>query len=108
MSGNCATGIAEMAMIPARVMTIAMTKARRGRSTKMADIMRSASSAGRDLAGLTGGVPRGLPGDLNDLARPHLLHTVDDDLIALLDAVLDDDVGALGRPGSDPALLDLV
>src|SRR5260221_1828700 len=112
MSGNWATGIAEMAMSPARVMTIAMTKASRGRSTKMAEIMRSASRAGRALAGLTGGVNwralRGLPGDLNDLARPYLLHAVDDDLLALLDAVLDDDVGALGRPGGDPALLDLV
>src|SRR5260221_7618025 len=112
MSGNWAAGIAEMAMIPGRVMTIAMTKARRGRSTKMAEIMRSASAAGRGLAGLPRGgrwrVARGLPGDLNDLARPHLLHTVDDDLIALLDAVLDDDVGALGRPGRDPPLLDLV
>src|SRR5260370_11273328 len=112
MSGNWATGIAEMAMSPARVMTIAMTRARRGRSTKMAGIMRSAPGAGLGLAGLPWGgrwrVSRGLPGDLHDLAGPHLLHAVDDDLLALLDAVLDDDVGALGRPGRDPALLDLV
>src|SRR5258707_3351745 len=112
MSGNWATGIAEMAMSPARVMTIAMTKASRGRSTKMAEIMRLASGAGRGPAGLPRGgrwsVSRCLAGDLNDLTRPHLLHAVDDDLIAFLDAVLYDDVGALGRPGSDPALLDLV
>src|SRR5260370_5424488 len=99
MSGNWATGIAEMAMSPARGMTIAMTKARRGRSTKMAEIMRSASRARRGLAALTGGVHcralRGLPGALNDLARPYLLHAADDDLLALRDAALADDVSAL-------------
>jgi len=38
MSGNWATGMLRMAMRPARVMTIEMTKASRGRSTKMAEI----------------------------------------------------------------------
>jgi hypothetical protein len=32
ISGNCATGIAVKAMMPASVMTMAMTKASRGRS----------------------------------------------------------------------------
>ncbi len=31
MSGNCATGIAVMAMMPAMLMTVEMTKASRGR-----------------------------------------------------------------------------
>ena len=35
MSGNCAIGIAVMAMTPASVMTMAMTMANRGRSMKM-------------------------------------------------------------------------
>ncbi len=37
MSGNCAMGIAKIAMTPARVMTMAMTMASRGRSMKMPD-----------------------------------------------------------------------
>ena len=39
MSGNCATGIAAIAMRPASVMTIEMTKASRGRSMKMSEII---------------------------------------------------------------------
>ncbi len=38
MSGNCATGSRVMAMIPASVMTIEMTKASRGRSIKTSEI----------------------------------------------------------------------
>src|SRR5450432_795393 len=110
MSGNCATGSAKMAMIPASVMTIAMTKASRGRSTKMAEITSgSAPGPGGGLGGLarraTRGAARRLAGDGDDLARPHLLHAVDDDLLALLDAALDDDVSLLRRPGGDPPLL---
>src|SRR3954468_10711818 len=97
-----------MAMIPARVMTIAMTKARRGRSMKTAEITFSAPGGGRGLARWRGCVGRRLPGDSDDLARPHFLHAVDDDLVAFLDAVLDDDVGVLGRPGGDAPLLHLV
>jgi hypothetical protein len=37
MSGNCAIGIAEIAMTPASVMTMAMTMANLGRSMKMAE-----------------------------------------------------------------------
>src|SRR6516164_538161 len=40
MSGNCATGIRVSAISPAIVMTSAMTTARRGRSTKIAEITR--------------------------------------------------------------------
>ena len=40
ISGNCAIGIAVMAMRPASVMTIEMTKASRGRSMKMPEIIR--------------------------------------------------------------------
>src|SRR5690242_4472674 len=97
MSGNWATGIALSAMSPASVMTIARTKASRGRSTKMAEIKGvSAADAGRSRV------------DRDDLARPHLLHALDDDLLALLEAGLDDDVGPLVRPGGDPPLLGLV
>src|ERR1700736_988746 len=39
MSGNCETGIRRIAKAPAIVMTIAMTMARRGRSTKTDEIM---------------------------------------------------------------------
>jgi hypothetical protein len=35
ISGNCAMGIAEIAIAPASVMTMAMTTANRGRSMKM-------------------------------------------------------------------------
>ena len=44
MSGNCATGIAEIAIRPASVITIEMTKASRGRSMKIA------SAGGRPAA----------------------------------------------------------
>jgi hypothetical protein len=40
MSGNCAIGIAVIAMRPASVMTMAMTKASRGRSMKMPENIR--------------------------------------------------------------------
>lgn len=39
MFGYCAIGMANSASAPAIVVTIAMTMARRGRSTKMADNM---------------------------------------------------------------------
>ncbi len=52
MSGNCATGMTPMAMAPARVMTMAMTNARRGRSMKMAENM-GAQFPGAVLAAVT-------------------------------------------------------
>ena len=39
MSGNCASGIAKIAISPASVMTIEMTKASRGRSMKTSEII---------------------------------------------------------------------
>ena len=39
MSGNCATGIAVMAMMPAMVMTVEMTKASRGRRMNSDEIV---------------------------------------------------------------------
>src|SRR5437773_12568856 len=94
MSGNCATGIVAIAMIPARVMTIETTKASRGRSTKMSEII-SAASGGQGRF-------------LHDLAGPHLLDAIDDHVLAFPQARGDDDVGGLVRPGLDPPLLDLV
>ncbi len=66
MSGNCATGMRSSASTPASVMTIAMTIASRGRSTKTAEIMarlplrRAGRRPGwrrRPGAGLTTGMP---------------------------------------------------
>src|SRR4051794_10148234 len=42
MSGNCATGMRSMPIRPAIAVTMAMTIARRGRSTKTAEIIGSA------------------------------------------------------------------
>ena len=39
MSGNCATGMRSIASAPASVITIAMTMASRGRSTKTEEII---------------------------------------------------------------------
>src|SRR5271154_3728573 len=96
MSGNCATGIDAMAMMPASVMTMEMTKARRGRSTKMAEILASTSRAGSHHRAL-----HRLPG-------PHLLHAVDDHLLAGLEAGVDHDVGVLVGTGGEAPHLHLV
>ena len=71
MSGNCATGIAASAMRPASVMTIEMTKASRGRSMKTSEINVSARRCRRSRVAC------------DDLAGPHLVDAVDDDLLAL-------------------------
>src|SRR6266851_4948235 len=84
-----------MAINPARVMTIEMTKASRGRSTKMAEITGSPSLGNHRRA-------------LHHLARPHFLHAVDDDLLAFLEPGLDDDIGRLLRTGLDAPDLGLV
>src|SRR5690348_3092539 len=94
MSGNCATGMTAMAISPASVMTMEMTKASRGRSTKRAEI--------------TGSSPFGDDRALHRLAGPHLLDAVDDDRLAFLQARLDDDIGLLLRAGFDTADLRLV
>src|SRR5207248_1344759 len=94
MSGNCATGMAAIARMPASVMTIETTNASRGRSMKMSEIISAARRRQR--------------GFLHDLAGPYLLDAVDDDLLALAQTRGDDDVGVLVRAGLDPPLLDLV
>ena len=45
MSGNCATGMRVSASAPAIEMMIAMTMARRGRSTKTEEIMKGSGDA---------------------------------------------------------------
>src|SRR5712692_160647 len=85
-----------MAINPARVMTIEMTKASRGRSTKMAEITGSPS------------LGRACRRGLHHLARPHFLHAVDDDLLAFLEPGLDDDIGLLLGAGLDAPDLGLV
>src|SRR6476661_4830384 len=94
MSGNCATGMATIARMPASVMTIETTKASRGRSIKMSEIM---SASGRRQLGF-----------LDHLARTHLLDAVDDHVVALVQARGDNDIGVLVLAGLDAALLDFV
>src|SRR6478735_9129404 len=96
MSGNCATGIVSNASAPAMVMTNAITIARRGRSTKTAEIMGSCPPVW----------PRG-PGRYR-LARTHPLQALDDHLVAQREPV--DHRGYCGGrlPELDPALLGLV
>ena len=97
MSGNCATGIWQIAIRPASVMTIETTKASRGRSMKMPEIMAQPPPGRRSVAVC-----------LHDLAGPHLLDAVDDHLLAFLHARGHDDVGAALRAGLHAPLLDLV
>src|SRR5215472_7622783 len=94
MSGNCATGIAAIASMPARVMTIETTKASRGRSMKMSEIISAAGDPQYRF--------------LHDLTRSHFLDAVDDDPLACAQSRGDDDVGVLFGTGLDAALLDLV
>ena len=94
MSGNCATGMAVIAMMPAKVMTMEMTKARRGRSMKMAENM-EAQFPGAALAATT-------------WSGPHLLHALDDDQLAFLEAERRPRRRALLGPGRDAPQLDLL
>ena len=72
ISGNCAIGIAAIAMMPASVMTMETTKASRGRSMKMPENIRLSF--------------RGTTRRRHDLSGTHLLDALDDDLLALLEA----------------------
>src|SRR4051812_27359364 len=94
MSGNWATGIARMAIRPARVMTIEITKARRGRSMKMSEII-----------GLRPPAPAHSPARP---ARVGPLDTIDDHVVTFLKACGDDHIGIPVRTGFDPSLLHLV
>src|SRR6516165_9527039 len=81
MSGNCATGMRVSAINPAIVMTNAMTTARRGRSTKIAEIT---------------GLPPGRrwwrarrPGR-DDLTRADTLHALGNNQLAFVEAARHD------------------
>ena len=98
MSGNCATGIASIARMPANVMTIETTNASRGRSMKMSEIMGSPSAPRRGLHHQF----------LHRLAGAHLLNAVDDHVLACLEARRDDHIGVAVGAGMHRAPLDLV
>src|SRR5262249_37469421 len=91
MSGNCAIGIAVIAMMPASVMTMATTKASRGRSMKMPE---NISGSRHDVGS-------------HDLTGTHLLDSLDDDRLSLLEAGGHHNVPAALGPGRYPALLHL-
>src|SRR5215218_10414572 len=104
MSGNCATGICSSDIAPAITVTMAMTMARRGRSTKTFDIMASprlrwVRAGGGQVAGRS---------RRNDGAGPCPLRALRDDQRPRLEPALDH--GLAGRPAAepDPPLLDLV
>src|SRR6516165_9216318 len=81
-----------IAMMPASVMTIATTKASRGRSIKMPENI---------------SVPRHHH-RRHDLAGPHLLYALDDDQFSFLEPVGDHNFAALLGPGRHAAQLDFL
>ena len=83
ISGYCASGMVNSASRPAIVVTMAMTMARRGRSTKMAESMAQLRLGDRRQRR---GVHRH-PG-------PDVVQALDDDLFAARQPLVDDDVGA--------------
>src|SRR5262249_38108244 len=91
MSGNCAIGIVVIAMMPASVMTMATTKASRGRSMKMPENM---SGSRHDGGG-------------NDLTGTHFLDSLDDDQLSLFEPGGHDNVPASLGTGRYAALLHL-
>src|SRR5437868_12978255 len=91
MSGNCAIGIAVIAMMPASVMTMATTKASRGRSMKMPE---NISGPRHDVRS-------------DELTGTHLLDSLDDDQLSLLEAGGHDNVPTSLGAGRDAALLHL-
>src|SRR5215831_6540832 len=100
MSGYCAIGMAYSASMPAIVVTIAMTIARRGRSTKMAESIASASADCWLNRVRTHGC-----------ARAHARQTLDDDLLAAGEAGVHHDAGTgvasrLDAPDHRLAVLD--
>src|ERR1700733_3644078 len=102
MSGNCATGMRSSESTPASVITMAMTIASRGRSTKTAEIMPLWTRRFR-----CGRRRRGGTGVYLD-AWPHALDALEHDRFAFLEAS-HDDRGGRGRLAElDAALLDVV
>src|SRR5689334_8560529 len=120
MSGNCAIGMAVIAIAPASVMTMAMTRASRGRSMKMPEnisahvlvvLSRRHARPGHDgetirsdanISSVYGSGAR-----RNNLPGPHLLDAFDDDQLSLLEAGSHDDVAALLDSGGNAAQLGL-
>ena len=92
MSGYCATGIARNARAPAIVVTMAMTIARRGRSTKMADNMAQL---------LPGAGGSGVCA--NRHTRAQALESFDDHQLAAGQTLVDDDACAAFACRLDPA-----
>src|ERR1700724_1667287 len=90
MSGYCAFGIENSASKPAMVVTMAMTIASRGRSTKMAENIGSAPFERRRRAGR----------DRNSGAHP--LQSFDDDLLVPGQGFLDDGIRSALTPRLDP------
>src|SRR4051794_14909141 len=97
MSGNCATGRAVRAMMPAIEMTVETTNASRGRRMKTEEmVMGSPARHGRRGR-------RRARRDGHALAHPLL--ALDDHLLAGLQALLDGKQAVARRAGLDPALL---
>src|SRR5262245_25572260 len=92
MSGNCAIGIVVIAMMPASVMTMATTRASRGRSMKIPE---NISGSRHDVRS-------------DDLTGAHLLDAFDDDQLSLLEAGGHDNVPASLGTGGYAALLHLL
>src|SRR5271163_4681585 len=90
MSGYCATGIVNSDNRPAMVVTMAMTIASRGRSTKMAENIGSAPFECCHRAGF----------DRNSGAHP--LQSFNDDLLVAGQAFLNDSIGSVLAPWLDP------
>src|ERR1051325_2158011 len=104
MIGYCATARNGIASAPPRQMKSAMTAAKTGRSMKK---LAMASARGGQVRVTVGGfgLRRGgavAPGDRSDdVAGDELLEPVDDDPIAGLHAILQDEVAVDHRPGAD-------
>ena len=104
MSGNCASGIAKIAIRPASVITIETTKARRGRSMKTFEIILAQLSR----CGLCGSAGGRRFARRHRHAGPHLLDALDDHPLARLQAVPDHRLRALRGAERDPPRLHLV
>src|SRR5262249_33492252 len=99
MLGNCANGIAPSASRPASEMTTEMTRARRGRRMKTEEITSSPGGLGRDRA-------RNLRRDGHPGANALL--ALNDDVLPLRDALLDDHEAFANRTQTNPSLFDAI
>ncbi len=112
MSGNCATGMRSIDSTPASVMTMAMTIASRGRSTKTPEITRVRPRRCRPSSSLRrpraeAGHRRGWAG-ADQGAGAHALQALDDHPLALLQPGGHRGDGGRGLAERDAALLHLV